>query len=243
METNQKTRMHETVMEMPASVERVWKAITEASEVAGWYAPEARIDGRVGGEYWVSWGEGMDAAATIEVFDAPHHLRVIYERKVPGSGDEPVRFAIDYTIDAMDGGAMLRLVHSGFLATPEWDGEFDGTRQGWAIMLRILRYTLAHHANEQVRQAWFYTSGQGSANEMWNRLRAMFGNDSIQYEVPPKELFARTAEGSMVYLAVGDHGGTGGISANVVEYGAVNRLGEAVEHWKEKLNIPEPVVS
>ncbi len=240
MDTDRKTRTHETVMEMPASVERVWKAITEASEVAGWYAPEARIDGRVGGEYWVSWGGGMDAAATIEVFDAPHHLRVIYQRD-PTGGAEPVRMAIDYTIDSKGSGAVLRLVHSGFLDAPGWEGEFDGTREGWAIMLRILQYTLAHHANEQVHQAWFYTKGPGAITDIWDRLRSMFGKDAIEYETPPKELFARTEDG-MIYLLLGQSREKVGISTNVVQYGAVNRLETAVEQWTEKLNIFAPVV-
>jgi uncharacterized protein YndB with AHSA1/START domain len=47
------TRQHETVVEIPARVEEVWKAITEASEVRRWFAPEVCTDPREGGEYFV----------------------------------------------------------------------------------------------------------------------------------------------------------------------------------------------
>ncbi len=241
METNRKTRSHETVMEMPAPVERVWKAITDASDVQGWLAPEVKIDAREGGEYWVSWGGGMNAASKIEVFDAPHHLRVTKDRPDPGGSAEPVHIAIDYYVETKDGGTVLRLVHSGFLASAEWDKEYDGTKLGWPMMLRVLSYTLAHHPNERVRQNWFYSAAPGAQEDAWQQVRpvATAGNEVV-YEVPPREILVRTADGGdgLLYVALGEHSGKTGISVNVVRYGeAANHLDEAVEHWKQKLNV------
>ena len=244
MDTNRKTRAHETVIEMPAPVERVWKAITEASEVQGWLAPEVRIDGRVGGEYWVSWGGQMNAASTIEVFDAPHHLRVTKDRENAGGDAEPVHIAIDYYVEAKEGGAVLRLVHSGFLTSAEWDDEYDGTKSGWPMMLRVLSYTLGHHANERVRQTWFYNAAPGAMEDVWKRLRPVLAQNEIVYEVAPSELLVRTTDDGegLVYAALGERGGKTGISVNVVRYGdAADGLAEAVERWKEKLAIFEPI--
>ena len=45
------TRQHEAVIETPAPAVEVWKAITQASEIQRWFAPEVRTDPR-GGKGW-----------------------------------------------------------------------------------------------------------------------------------------------------------------------------------------------
>jgi len=151
------TRQHETVVEIPAPVEEVWKAITEASEVTRWFAPIARIDPRVGGEYFVSWGPGMEGPGTIEVFDAPHHLRKVTERGP----------TLDFYLESKGGVTVLRLVHSGFLNTAEWDGEYNGTKAGWPIYFRILTHAITRHRGAVAHNMDLY----GMSDEPVERIR------------------------------------------------------------------------
>ena len=50
------SRSHETIIDIKATPEEVFRAITDPEQIAKWFAPEARVDPRVGGEYYFSWG-------------------------------------------------------------------------------------------------------------------------------------------------------------------------------------------
>jgi uncharacterized protein YndB with AHSA1/START domain len=63
-------RCHETVIEIAAPAELVWKAISEADEIMRWFAPQAKVeagpDGNLaGGTMWLSWGPGVEGTARI----------------------------------------------------------------------------------------------------------------------------------------------------------------------------------
>ncbi len=244
---DQKTRQHETTIEIPAPVEQVWQAITTAAGVQAWCAPTARIDPRPGGEYFVSWGEGMDGPGTIEVCEPPSHLRVVVERDTAGGGEQPdakaeaarTRIAMDYYLESREAATVLRLVHSGFLASADWDREFEGTRKGWPIMLRILRYSLVEHRDVPGRQAWFYMARKAPMEDAWKAVAEALKENAVVYSAPPDEYCATwNAMGDgLVYLAFGSLGGPIGISANVVLYGdAIGRLPEAAEYWQKELD-------
>ena len=68
MEREQKTRSHETLIEINAPPDVVWKAIAEAEGITRWFVPFARVEPGVGGTIWLSWGEGIEGTETIEVW-------------------------------------------------------------------------------------------------------------------------------------------------------------------------------
>lgn len=231
------TREHTTEITLPATPAEVWRALTDASYVQAWYVPEARIDARIGGEYFVSWGAGMEATATIEVLEPGRHLRVVSERKTAGNA-EPVCIAIDYFLEAQGGETRLRLVHSGFLTSSEWDNEYNGTKMGWPVMLRILRYGLAHHPGVPGRQRWLYSTAPLSPVEAWRRFADVFRGAPAEYASEPSEYCAPWSEpgGGLVYAAFAERKGMTGISLHVVLYGeAAARIGEAAADWTARL--------
>ncbi|HTP86050.1 MAG TPA: SRPBCC domain-containing protein [Bryobacteraceae bacterium] len=172
-------RQHETVIEIPATVEEVWKAITEGSEVHRWFAPEVRTDPRVGGDWVVSWGPGMEGNGKIEVFDAPRHLRVVSRR-----GPDGVPLAMDFYVEGDAGTTTLRLVHSGFLETTDWDGEFNGTRAGWPIFFRILYHGLTWHKGVDGRAVDIYGMSPQPLDRTWELL-APARAEKLAGEQPP----------------------------------------------------------
>jgi len=241
------TRQHETEISLPARPEEVWRAITDAGSVTAWYAPEARIDARAGGEYFVSWGPGLDGPGTIEVFEPNRHLRIVSELKEtvsceePGSAakTEPVAMAIDIYLEPAGGGTSLRLVHSGFPTSADWDNQYNGTKMGWPIMLRSLRYGLAKHPGVAGRQSWLYVTTALPQEEAWSRFAGALGDGAPEHTDAPRELCAAWTEwgDGLVYGAFATRAGVTGVSLHVVLYGdAAGRIGEAAGYWKRKLD-------
>src|SRR5690242_20307134 len=125
------SRTHEIVIEVKASPEEVFRAITDPEQIVKWFAPEARVDPRAGGEYFFSWGPGMEGTSTISAWEPGKHF---------GTSNERTKICVDYYIEALDGGiTRLRLVQS-FGPDATWDDEFfEKTKTGWAAFLKKLK--------------------------------------------------------------------------------------------------------
>jgi uncharacterized protein YndB with AHSA1/START domain len=220
-------RQHETIIEIPASVEEVWKAITEASEIRRWFAPEVRIDLREGGEYFLSWGPGMEGAGKIEIVDAPNHLRMLNSRGQ----------VQDFYIEGHGGGATLRLVHSGFLDTADWDAEFNGTRDGWPIFFRMLHYGLTRHRGVPGRNIDLYSLANEPMERAWE-LAAPLRPAVVAGEKPPVVAWWVWPEqnDALVHFALMPYGPKTGVWVNVATFGLSDDAVEAIRSdWKQRL--------
>jgi uncharacterized protein YndB with AHSA1/START domain len=244
------TREHTTVLELPASPEEVWRGITEAASVSTWFAPEARIDPQVGGEYWVSWGSGMEAPSAISVFEPASHLGWVYDRSLPKGAEgeiEKAPMAVDIYLEGSAGGTTLRLVNSGFLDNADWDDEYNGTKTGWPIMLRILRYGLQRSSSRGGliigKQQWLYQATKLPRTEAWRKFTQLVFTEfpsglETEYVDEPSEICLPWREygDGLVYAELGERNGQCSISLCVVLYGdAATRMDEAAVAWKQKL--------
>ena len=183
-QAQQTERRHETVVEIDAPVEAVWQAISDAEQITRWFAPYAKVEpgpdgGMVGGTMWLSWGEGVQGTTTIEIWEPNRRLRAVSERgayDVGGTMEElktdqaPARVAVDYMLEARGGTTVLRLVHSGFGRGAEWDAEFEGTRNGWPIVFRVLKHGLEVHPREPARQVNISMPVNMQPDKIWDRL-------------------------------------------------------------------------
>ena len=219
------TRQHETVIEIPAPVEEVWKAITEASEIQRWFAPEVRTDARQGGEYFLSWGPGMEGGGTIEVFDAPHHLRLVQKRG---------GMAQDYYLEGKGGVTVLRLVHSGFLNTAEWDNEYNGTRTGWPMYFRILRHALTRHRGTVAHNMDLYAISDEAPERIEEKLKSL-GPDGAMWWIWPEQ------NDAIVHVASMPMGPKTGVWVNVSTFGLSAEEAEEIRaEWRERLEAAFP---
>jgi len=147
-------RSHETRVVIDAPIEEVWKAITEARELARWFAPRMSVEPRVGGTVVADWGPGLEWKTTIEVWEPNRHLRLVETRDrtltaAPVAETlEPRRLVQDFYLEAEGGKTVLRLVHSGFGSSADWDAEYEGTRGGWQVCFYRLRESLERHRGE-----------------------------------------------------------------------------------------------
>jgi uncharacterized protein YndB with AHSA1/START domain len=144
------SRSQEVIIEIKATPEEVFRAVTEPEGIVKWFGPEARVDPRVGGEYCVSWGPGMEIKSTISAYDPFTHFGGYRERSTAyGPGGKQVetgvarKIAVDYYIEAIgDGMTRLRLVQSGFGPEAAWDDEISSITKGWAEFLGKLKEVL-----------------------------------------------------------------------------------------------------
>ena len=56
----------ERTLELEAAPNRVWKALTDANEIASWFGDSAELDPRLGSEGWFGWESYGRAAVRIE---------------------------------------------------------------------------------------------------------------------------------------------------------------------------------
>jgi uncharacterized protein YndB with AHSA1/START domain len=151
------TRTHETSVWIAAPVEEVWRALTEPAEMERWFAPSITVEPGPGGFVLADWAPGLAWRTSIEIWDSGSQLRLAETRdRVMTSApvDLPLTPCVlvqDYTLEAGDGGTRLRLLHSGFGASPDWDSEYYGTLGGWASCFLRLKHGLERRRGESVR--------------------------------------------------------------------------------------------
>lgn len=126
----------EVFVAAPADV--VWRAISDADQLARWFPVEARVEPGVGGSIWLSWGGGAEGTAPISHWEPNRHLGWTEARGA-------IKIAVDFHLEPRGEGTVVRLVHSGFGAGSEWDDEFHMTTGGWSYFLENLRWYVERH--------------------------------------------------------------------------------------------------
>ncbi len=134
-------------VEVPGTPEQVWQAIATGPGVGAWFVP-TEMDGHVGGTVTSHFGGGMDSVSTITEWEAPH--RFVKE----GSwGPKSPTVATEWIVEARDGGTCLvRVVHSLFADTDDWDDQLTGIESGWPSLFSILRLYLEHFPGQPSSQ-------------------------------------------------------------------------------------------
>ncbi|MDH5804611.1 MAG: SRPBCC domain-containing protein [Gemmatimonadota bacterium] len=157
-------RSIERSIEIEATPEVVWKALTDAEALARWFPTKANVKPGVGGYIRLHWDEHYDAESPIDIWEPQEHLRIGF----PNESKFPL--ATDYYLEGKGGKTILRVVTSGFGTGEDWDGYFDGVRCGWNFELDGLKHYLEnHHGTERIvaQASLKFSDGRASA---WKRL-------------------------------------------------------------------------
>lgn len=122
-----------------------WSACTEERWLRQWYAVDARVDPRRGGVFRVKLKDGRVRDATIDVWDPPKRLRLIYSPDADmlalhGEGVGPI--VEDLLFDAKPDHTVVRVFGSGVPDAREWDKWYTKMRLGWAYWLHQLKLAL-----------------------------------------------------------------------------------------------------
>lgn len=181
-DTDTGTPVRDLVVErrVRATVEAVWKALSEAQELRRWFPLDARVKPGEGGTIWLSWGPGCEGEAPIHAWEPPRHLGWTEARP---DGDGP---RVDLYVDPIPdepGHAVVRVVQSGFGADAAWDDYYDAVDDGWTVFLFHLAHYLERHADTPRDLLWSRQRTERSRTEVWRALTGAGG--AIELEDGP----------------------------------------------------------
>ncbi|CAG0960452.1 hypothetical protein PHYC_00696 [Phycisphaerales bacterium] len=158
-------------VEVPGTPEDVWRAIATGPGVSSWFVP-TRMEERQGGEIISTFGPGMDCPATITAWEAPKRFLAEGSMGTPGSPT----VATEWTVEARAGGTcIVRVVHSLFANTDDWDNQLDGLEKGWPAIFRVLRRRLEKFMGQECVAMQFVSFSGDPAAQAWEKLGGELG--------------------------------------------------------------------
>ena len=155
--------------EVPGTPEEVWEAIATGPGIGSWFYP-TDVEEHAGGALRYHTGSEMDhIPAKVTVWDPPR--RFTHEGKDCGPDGPPT--ATEWTIEPRAGGrCLVRVVHSLFASTGDWDDQLENFEAGWPQALVILRLYLTHFRDRRASILRAYGAFDGSVDEAWTALLA-----------------------------------------------------------------------
>ncbi len=130
-------------VEVPGTPEEVWRAIATGPGVSSWFVPTRVEEGADGKPVRVigDFGPGMESVATVTSWNPPH----TFSAESADLGPNAPTVATQWIVEARAGGkCLVRVVHSLFASTNDWDNQLEGWENGWPGFFRILRLCLMH---------------------------------------------------------------------------------------------------
>lgn len=163
--------------DVPGTPEEVWAAIATGPGISAWFVP-AEFEQRDGTPIamTLSFGADFKARAEITAWEPPRR----YVGQSEGWGGSPP-IATEWDVEALAGGSCrVRLVHSLFASTDDWDDQLEGTKEGWSGFLAILRIYLAHFRGQPAAMAQLRQPCSGSDAQSWDALVAALGLAGVE---------------------------------------------------------------
>lgn len=157
-------------VEVPGTPEEVWHAIATGPGVSSWFVPTEmeEVDGKTVAVK-STFGPGMESRAEMIAWDPPRR----FAAESPGWTPEMPAMATEWTVEARAGGTcIVRVVHSLFAATDDWDNQLEGTEHGWPGFFRTLRIYLTHFRGQRSAIMQKMAAAKGTEAEVWETLTA-----------------------------------------------------------------------
>ena len=151
---------------VPGTPEQVWQALATSNGNAAWFTAAA-IEGKIGGVLRFDFGGDMTSSGTVTAWEPP--LRFGYLEFDWAEGAPPL--ATEITITARSGGqCLIRMVHSLFTSSDDWDDQMEGFEGGWPGFFDVLRVYLPNFAGMNAASFMAVTSARADHLPTWMRL-------------------------------------------------------------------------
>ena len=124
--------------------EQLWKAFATGPGMGTWFT-ETTIEERVGGKVVFDFGDGVTGAGVVTSWQPP--VRIAYEEYDWSEGAPPCVTEIVITSRKGDE-CVVRMVHSLFTDSGQWDDELEGFESGWPGAFELLRVYLRAFAGK-----------------------------------------------------------------------------------------------
>jgi uncharacterized protein YndB with AHSA1/START domain len=183
-------RFVEAEGEVPGTPEEVWQAIASGPGISSWFVPTT-LDERVGGSVVCDFGPGMESLSTITAWEPPH--RFVADSRDDMGPDDPT-VATEWIVEARSGGTcVVRVVHSWFTSSDDWDDQFEGHTYGWIAFFRILRLYLTHYRGQPSSAFQLMGVAPEPKSEAWEALTGQLGLQVEDAEVGKRVSTSHTA--------------------------------------------------
>lgn len=150
----------------PGTPEQVWQAMATGRGNTAWFT-KATVDERVGGRMEFDMGAMGTQAAEVTAWEPPH--RFGYVERDWSEGAPPV--ATEITITARSGDrCVVRMVHSLFSTSDDWDDQMEGFEKGWPAFFEVLRLYLTHFPGQRAASFMAMANVEGDHLAAWKRL-------------------------------------------------------------------------
>lgn len=157
--------------DLPGTPEQVWQAIATGPGISSWFVPST-VEERVGGAVSFALGEGMTSSGQVTVWEPAR--RFAYEE--PGWSGEAPPLATEFIIEARGGGrCTVRLVHSLFTSSADWDDQIESMETGWPPFFEVLRLYLTHFAGRRGASMRLTAVHPGPEAAAWQSLAQALG--------------------------------------------------------------------
>jgi len=237
--------------------EQVWQAMATGAGYTAWFT-RTTIEERVGGKLVFDFGGGATSSGEVLAWQPPFHFG--YVEREWSEGAPPV--ATEVTITARSGDTcVVRMVHSLFASSDDWDDQMEGFENGWPGFFDVLRVYLRHFIGQRAASTSVMASTEGDVPAAWKRATtrlALAGTDVGDRRSTPDtpqrlsgvvEAVHQSAAHRYVVLrldapapgiaVVGayDHGGTATIGLSLYYYGEGADAAAATSEscWRETL--------
>jgi uncharacterized protein YndB with AHSA1/START domain len=164
------SRAIELSVEVPGTPEQVWQAIATGPGISAWFVP-TEVEEREGGVITQDFGMGMRVEGRVARWEPPVAFAF---GAADGSPDASLFF--EFLVETRDGGgAVVRLVNSGFGTGEDWDAQYDGMTEGWQLFLDNLRLHLTHFAGRHCETFIVNGLAAGPREAAWKAYMAELG--------------------------------------------------------------------
>jgi pimeloyl-ACP methyl ester carboxylesterase len=115
----------------------------------------------------------MDSEAVITAWDPPRRFSADSRDDM---GPDGPTIATEWIVEARAGGTcVVRVVHSWFASSDDWDNQFEGHTYGWLAFFRVLRLYLAHFRGQPGRSFQVMGVAPEPKSEAWEALTRPLG--------------------------------------------------------------------
>lgn len=159
-------------VEVPGTPEDVWHAIATGSGISSWFVQtEFRDDGTVVSNF----GPGMESVAKVTEWEPPRRFSATSQ----DLGPEAPPVASEWIVEARSGDTcVVRVVHSLFASTDDWDDQLESWEGGWPWFFQILRLYLTHFGGQPFSTFRVMGGAAEPAAAAWDALTAALGLES-----------------------------------------------------------------
>jgi uncharacterized protein YndB with AHSA1/START domain len=122
----------ERTVELGHPPAKVWDALTTSEGLSAWFGEKASIDPRPGRVGQITFASGLVVHMRVELIEEPVVFGFTW--RVPGLPEEdPRRTYVEFTLQPVPTGTLLRVVETGFAQLPDDSRKdiYDSHAEGW----------------------------------------------------------------------------------------------------------------